>query len=1493
LGEVAIVNSKKMSRAKSRAKGKPGRKMVGAALVVGGGPAGVQSALDLANSGFKTYLVEVGPSIGGTMAQLDKTFPTNDCSMCIISPKMSDCIRHPDIELMTRTSLQSVEGKAGNFTVNVLRKAIFVDASKCNGCGECVPVCPVNLPNEFDAGMATRKAVYRPFPQAVPGIFTIDRRGIAPCTDSCPGGLSAQGYVALVAEGKFKEALDLVRETIPFPSVCGRICHHPCEDACNRREIDSPVSMAALKSFVGDLARDTGTGSPPQVMEAQDGKVAIVGAGPAGLTAAYQLARRGFRVEVFEATDKPGGMLWWGVPEYRLPKDVLENDVDHILKAGVEIQYDVKIGEDVSLDQLREEYDAVFVAIGAHKNMKLGIEGEELDGVIHSTDFLRSVARGKAVPLGKRVAVAGGGNAAMDAVRTAMRLGSEPFILYRRTIAEMPAIRSEIEAARSEGVEMHFLVSPVRIVGENGLVKAIECVRMELGDPDESGRRKPIPVKGSEFTIDVDNLILAIGQSPDLESLGHKSLTATKWGTIEVDPENLSTSKDGIFAGGDAVTGPATAVEAIAAGNKAAKYIEKYLKGESIEPDSEESDSYVVSLDDVRERMDGVIPSKERVRRETIDMQKRRTTFEEIESVLTAEQAVDEAARCLSCGPCSMCGQCAPACKLEAIDYNMKDEVLELKVGAIVLAPGFSVYDTSEKVEYGHGVCPNVLTNLEFERMLSASGPTQGHIIRPSDQHEPRSIAFIQCIGSRDAQTPNTYCSSYCCMAALKEAVVSKEHAPGVEVTIFFMDTRAFGKGFEEYLHRAENEYGVRVVRNNRVPKVSEDSETHNLTLIYHAGPDIKDEDFEMVVLSAGARPPASVETVAGATGIRLNKFGFCEVDELSPVESSVPGIFVCGAMSGPKDIPDSIAQASGAAGKVAALLADERGKLVSLKEYPVEKDLLGQDPRIGVFVCHCGINIGSVVDVPSVVEYASRLPNVAYAEENLYTCSADSLRKIGDAIEAHDLNRLVVAACTPRTHEPLFQNVCREAGLNKYLFEMANIRDQCSWVHKQEPAGATNKAKTLVKMAVVRSAMLQPLQQTKVPVTPVALVIGGGLSGMTAALEIAEAGYQVHLVEKTGELGGHMRDIYHTLSGVDPQKTLEDLEERLGKHGKVVLHMNDEVSEVKGYVGNFESALRSGETIKHGTIIVATGAIEYNPTEHLHGSNPKVIKQTELGSMLARGEFDAENVVIIQCVGSRDDEHPNCSRICCSTSMANVVKLKREHPDTNVFVLFRDIRTFGFWEEHYNEAARLGVMFLRFDPSSPPEVIERDGNLYVEVVEQFIEQPVRIRADYAVLNAAVHPNPNNAELARMLKVPLTEEGYFLEAHMKLRPVDFATDGIFLCGLAHSPRLIGESISQALAAAARANTVLSREYIEAEGFVSVVDDQRCSGCGTCVEVCPYGALAKGENGLAEVVAAACKGCGCCAATCPETAISIANYSDEQVLAMARAALEGL
>jgi heterodisulfide reductase subunit A len=846
-------------------------------------------------------------------------------------------------------------------------------------------------------------------------------------------------------------------------------------------------------------------------------------------------------------------------------------------------------------------------------------------------------------------------------------------------------------------------------------------------------------------------------------------------------------------------------------------------------------------------------------------------------------------------GLCIGCGECKQFCKAGAIVYTQnRENVEELQVGAILLAPGYDLFDPKVKREYGYGTFPNVVSNLEFERFLSASGPTRGHIIRPSDGDVPEKIAFIQCVGSRDEQTGNTYCSGYCCMAALKEAVIAKEHTGKLETHIYFMDTRAFGKEFEDYLRRAEKEYGVVVHRNNRISNLNQD-ENGNLILRYHEEAEIHEEKFDMVVLSAGARPPASARNLAKALGLKLNRFGFCETDDFAPLETNVPGIYVCGMFSAPKDIPDSIAQASGAAGKIATLLGDARNTLVAPKEYPPEIDVSGQEPRVGVFVCHCGINIGGVVNVPAVTEYAKTLPGVVYAEQNLYTCSQDTQEKIKAVIREHKLNRVVVASCTPRTHEPLFRNTVREAGLNQYLFEMTNIRDQCSWVHMKEPEKATEKAKTLVRMAVAKARLLEPLPVPKVKVEQAALVMGGGLSGMTAALAIAEGGFRVHLVEKSDRLGGHLNRIYHTLTGLDPQAVLADLRRRIEENDRITVHLNTTVTEMSGYLGNFVSKLSDGSEVRHGVVIVATGAIEYEPKEYMYGKDKRVIRQTELGELLAKKQFSAKDVAIIQCVGSRNDESPNCSRICCFTAMANALRIKKEYPDTNVYVLYRDIRTYGFAEEYYNEAARLGVLFVRWDVDRPPVVTVEDGKLLVRVHEQFIDDEIEIRPDLLVLNAGVRANPDNEAIAKLLKVPRMKDGFFLEAHMKLRPVDFATDGIFLCGLAHSPRRIGESIAMANGAAARAMTILTKTEVESEGAVSVVNEEKCRGCGDCESVCEFGAARVTEvrpgvlkSQINEIL---CKGCGTCVAACCNGAITSKHFKSVQILKMLESMLK--
>jgi heterodisulfide reductase subunit A len=849
---------------------------------------------------------------------------------------------------------------------------------------------------------------------------------------------------------------------------------------------------------------------------------------------------------------------------------------------------------------------------------------------------------------------------------------------------------------------------------------------------------------------------------------------------------------------------------------------------------------------------------------------------------------------------CIGCGNCERHCKAGAIVYGQEEEIKELDVGSIIVSPGFDEFDLLKKRrEYGYGRYPNVVSSLELERMLSATGPYGGLVLRPSDGEVVKKIAFIQCVGSRDRSIGNPYCSSVCCMFAIKEAVIAQEHNPGLEATIFFMDMRAFGKEFDDYYVRAEKEHGIRFLRNNRISSISEDPETNNLFITFIKEGELVTEEFDLVALAVGMTAPRDAKDISEKLGIDLNEYDFCSTDILfSPLESTRPGIFVGGAFGAPKDIPDSVSEASGAAAKASSVVASERGKLVTVKEYPPEKDISGEEPRIGVFICHCGINIGGVVDVPGVVEYAKTLPNVAYAEHNLYTCSQDTQKKIREKIEENNLNRVIVASCTPRTHQPLFQNTCAEAGLNPYLFEMANIRDQCSWVHMHEPEKATEKAKDLVRMVVAKTSLLEPLKRVPIDVKPSGLVIGGGLSGMTAALELAKQGYEAFLVERENELGGLMKRIHYEMMGEkkDIQKRLKDLIKSIDSDENIHVFTNSSVKDVSGYIGNFKTMInQDGEEkeIEHGIVIVATGGQEYKPKEYLYGENDKVMTQLEFEKKLAKEKkVDADTIVMIQCVGSRDEERPYCSRVCCTEAVKNALKVKEQNPNTNVYVLFKDIRTYGFSEVFYEEAARKGITFIRYDDETKPQVSDKKG-LEVRIEEPFLVEEIVIKPDLLILSAATIPHPDNADLAQMLKVPLSKHKFFLEAHMKLRPVEFATEGIFLCGLAHSPKFFEECVSQASAAVSRASTILSKKTLEAEGMVSTIDENVCTGCGTCVVICPFNAIEKDENGIARVTEVLCKGCGTCAASCPEKAASLKQFTDEQLIAQVKAAVKGV
>jgi len=1466
---------------------------VGAVMVVGGGIAGIQASLDLAESGYYVYLVESSPAIGGVMAQLDKTFPTNDCSMCILSPKLVEAGRHLNIQTLTYSEVAKVEGGPGNFEVTVRKKSRYIDPSKCTGCGECPQACPVLIKSEFDEGLIDRKAIYRPYAQAFPNIFTIQKGDRAPCGLTCPAGINVQGYVALIGTGKYSEALSLIRENLPLPGVLGRICPHPCEKECNRKELDEPVAICELKRFVADQVK---TEIPIQKDEAKEEKVAIVGSGPAGLTAAAFLAQKGYPVTVFETLSVIGGMLYTGIPSYRLPREVLEEEIKAIQSLGVEIKTNSPIGPNLTFDDLfKQGYRAVFLAVGAHQDQKLGIRGEDNPNVLPGVVFLRKVNLGQKVEVGQRVAVIGGGNVAVDAARAALRIGAkEVTILYRRSRSEMPAYEEDVKEAEEEGIEFQFLTAPKAILSKGGKIASLQCMRMELGEPDASGRRRPIPIAGSEFSIEVDTIIPAVGQAPDLSFLKGMELETTPQGTIKVDATTLQTSREGIFAGGDAVTGPWIAIEAVAAGKEAAISIDRFLRDKDLYEGRSTSKPEKARFEEIYADQ----PKAPRMRMETIPIVERQKTFSEVKKGFTEEQGKQEALRCLNCGICSECLQCVAICKAGAINHLMKEEPVTFRVGSIILSPGFDEFDASRLSAYGYGRFSNVITSIQFERILSASGPFQGNLLRPSDQKAPKKVAWIQCAGSRDntRNGGNEYCSSVCCMYSIKEAVIAKEHHHEVEPTIFYMDIRAHGKDFDAYYERAKKEYGVRFIR-SMISRVAEKPRTKNLLLIYvDSEGRIKEEEFDLVVLSVGLNPSQGAKELAQQLGLELDSYGFCKTGEFSPLQTNRPGVYVCGAFQGPKDIPETVAQASAAVTGASTLLADVRGTLTKKKDYPEEVDVKDQEPRIGVFICHCGINIGGVVNVPEVREYAKTLGGVVYVDENLYTCSQDTQEKIKKAAQENQLNRVVVASCSPRTHEPMFQETIREMGLNKYLFEMTNIRDQCSWVHMHQPEEATQKAKDLVRMAIAKSKLLQPLREPLVEVIKKGLVLGGGLSGMRAALELAGQGFDCALVEREAELGGNLRHIYSTIDGNDPQELLKNTVRDVLENPRIQVLTKTELKNLNGYVGNFKSVLStdgSEKEYEHGVVIVAVGAKESLPTEYLYGQDPRVITQKELEKKIAHHWEEVnpcKHIVMIQCVGSRTPERPNCSRICCSVAIKNALNIKEKNPDAKVTILYRDIRTYGLLERYYTQAREKGVEFIQYELESKPDLKVEQGHLQLKVKDRIVGEETTLQPDLVVLASAIIAYENEA-LAKMLKVPLTADGFFLEAHMKLRPVDFATDGIFLAGLAHFPKTISESLSQADAAVARATAAIAKGYVTVLPTISEVDHTRCVGCGLCELLCPFSAIrvVETEKGSkAETIAASCKGCGICASSCPQKAVTVLHFSDEELTAQINA-----
>jgi heterodisulfide reductase subunit A len=850
------------------------------------------------------------------------------------------------------------------------------------------------------------------------------------------------------------------------------------------------------------------------------------------------------------------------------------------------------------------------------------------------------------------------------------------------------------------------------------------------------------------------------------------------------------------------------------------------------------------------------------------------------------------------------CNICVGVCKNSAIDLHQKPEKIEIEVGAIILAPGFEPFDAKLRSDFGYGKMPNVVNGLDFERILCSTGPYEGEIRRPSDGKHPKKIAWISCVGSRQViPGGNSYCSAVCCTYIQKQVILAKDHDAEIEATIFHNDIRSFGKDFERFYQRTANLPGTRFIR-SYVSIGREIPESKNVTIKYSTADEgVKEEEFDMVVLAVGLNPPDDVKKLADKLGIELDAHGFCKINPSNPIETSRPGIFVSGAFRGPIDIPESVMAASGASALCSQLLAYRRGKLAKARVYPPERDVRGEEPKIGVFVCHCGANIGRVVDVPSVAEYALTLPNVVHAQEDLFTCSTDAARRIAEAVKEKGLNRVIVAACTPRTHEPLFRDTLREGGINPYYFEFANIREHCSWVHSREKEAATRKAKDIVRMSVARAALLQPLQEFQLPVDKRGLIVGGGVAGMTSALSLANQGFEVYLVEKDKELGGMARRIHYTLEGMDVQAYLKDTIRKVYQHPLIHVSTDATITEVSGYVGNFVTKVKSGERVReipHGIAIIATGAEEYKPTEYLYGQDDKVLTLLELEEQIAKKEakvVNAQSVVMIQCVGCRNEERNYCSRVCCNNAITCALKLKEINPQMDIYIIYRDMRTYGFAEEYYREAANREVKFIRYEPEDKPQVqaVQEGGKniLRVTATDPILGKKVALDADILALAAAVIPPTTNAEITRLFKVPVNPDGFFQEAHVKLRPVDFAADGVFLCGTAHYPKHISESISQAYGAAGRAATILAKDSITASGAISEVDEDKCISCGACISVCKYGAIEfhdTPQGKKARVIPVLCKGDGLCNSKCPAGAISAKHFTDEEICAAIDAAV---
>ncbi|HSD84547.1 MAG TPA: FAD-dependent oxidoreductase, partial [Anaerolineae bacterium] len=1181
--------------------------------------------------------------------------------------------------------------------------------------------------------------------------------------------------------------------------------------------------------------------------------------------------------------------------------------------------------------------------------------------------FLRKINLGEPITIGDRVAVIGGGITALDAAAVARRLGAEVYLVLDRPRGELPAYELEMNAIEAEGIHLFERTTATRILAQNGKVIGVELAQTESGmTTDEGGRRRPMTKPGSEFTCEVDTVIGTVGQFSDLSFLDQR------FDDLTVDKNTLASNIPGLFVVGGRKTGASYIIEAVALGHRVAASIDRYLQGQPLKQAAPSAPPVVkFTREELAQKVTrGEIQLQPRTQPALLPMEERVTSFREVVLGLTERQARAEAQRCLHCGLCSECLACVYACGVNAIDHNMIAREEKIDVGAVILAPGYQAYQAALSREYGFGRYPNVITALQFERLLSASGPTLGHVRRPSDQQEPKRIAFLQCVGSRDQA--HDYCSAVCCMYATKEAVIAKEHQSDLDVHVFMMDLRAFSKGYWSYFERARDQYGVHYHR-CRISAVHEDPHTHNLVVRYarsdnavcHSerseeslsqpsklplsgrdsaaqkdapqndiGPDLIEEQFDLVVLSVGMEISESVRALGKRLGVELDEYGFCHTVQFNPIETSRPGIYAVGPFREPKDIPESVVEASGAAAASAGLLADARWSLTCTREYVVERDVANEEPRIGVFVCHCGSNIAGFLDVPIVTEYARTLPHVVHAEDKLYACSQDSIKLITARVQEHHLNRVVVASCTPLTHQLLFQDSIRNAGLNPYLFEMANIRNQCSWVHSHEWDIATEKAKDLVRMSVARAALLTPQHLIDVPVKKAALIVGGGVAGMTAALSLAEQGFPVHLIEKEAELGGNLRNALVSLpraggteeGAKEPQAILTRLVDQVQHNALITVHLQSQVVATSGFMGSLVSKVREAsgtrQEVQHGVTILATGAQEYRGPEYGFGTHPNIVTQQQFESLLAGPTSNFQlptSIVMIQCVGPAEKY---CSRICCTEALKNAITLKEQRPEAQVVILYKDIRTYGFKERLYKTAREHGVIFVRYDDDHKPEIVVssqqsavsnqpsapssqhsavsiQQSEIAVQTWDPILHRSITLHPDLIILSMPVVPREDAHEVAKLFKVSLDADGFFLEAHVKLRPVDFASDGVFMAGMAHYPKLLDETMIQAQAAASRAARVLSHESLTAGGRVAVVDDAKCTGCLTCVRICPFGVPKIKANltgvghivGAAYIEAAVCQGCGSCVAECPAQAIQLMHYTDAQMSAKVHALLE--